>query len=121
MSPFIRDSDMVTISPFTHSKISFGNIVAFICPQTGKLFIHRVVGKQGSHYLTKGDNALEADSLVQRENILGFVSRIERNGNEVSLGLGIERFPIAFLSRGRLLFPILWCSRRMLLSVSDLR
>ena len=120
MSPFIKDGDMVTISPLMNSSISFGSIVAFICPKTRKLVIHRVVGKNGNHYLTKGDNAIEADNLVPRENIVGFVSRIERNCNELFLGLGIERLAIALLSRSKLLFFLLGSCRQMLRSIRNL-
>jgi len=103
MSPFIKDGDVVTISPIHISSPSIGDVVAFIYKETGKLLIHRVVGKSGESYLTRGDNTLEGDGLIYSANILGYVTRVERNGKKVSLGLGPERFLIACLARKGLL------------------
>lgn len=103
MSPFIKDSDVVTVSPFSDSSTCFGRAVAFLHPKTEKLAIHRIVGKRSDTYIIKGDNAFTIDGLVSKENILGYVAKVERDENQVHLGLGIERFLIAFLSSTRIL------------------
>ena len=82
MSPFIKDGDVLTISPLSSSP-GIGDVVAFIYPETGRLVIHREIGKKGGSYLIKGDNALETDGLVHKENIFGFVKRVERKGKKV--------------------------------------
>jgi len=79
MSPFIKNNDIVTISPLANLELSSGRVVAFINPQTKKLVIHRIVGKYNGSYLLKGDAVPEADGLIPRENILGIVNRVERN------------------------------------------
>lgn len=103
MSPFTKDGDVVTISALNNLSVGFGKLVAFIHSRTGKLVIHRVVGKSKKGYLIKGDIILQTDGLIRREDILGVVTKIERAGRVVPIGLGVERFIIVFLSQTRLL------------------
>jgi hypothetical protein len=103
MSPFVEDGDIVTVSPLRDACATFGRLVAFHCPRTGKLIIHRVIGTKGNQYLTKGDNASEPDCLIPKKDVLGCVWQIERNGRRIYLGLGMERLAIGFLSRMGLL------------------
>ena len=109
MSPFIRDGDVITISRLSESGDSpgLGTVVAFSQPKTGKLVVHRVVVKKAGYFLIKGDNTPCADCFVPRANVLGYVNKVERNGKHVFIGLGPERFVIAFLSRKQLLVPLL--------------
>ena len=107
MSPFIKNKDVVTISPLQGKRPGLGDIIAFVHPETKGLCIHRVVRRKDGFCLTKGDNISETDEFVPRENILGFVTRVERDGKQVFLGLGPERFLIAFLGYRSLLFPLL--------------
>lgn len=113
MSPFIRDGDVVTISPLSSLPVSVGRSVAFVHPQSEKLVIHRIVGKNTNYYLIKGDNVFTADGFIPQENILGAISKIERNGRKVFFGQGIERSIIAFLSKRRTLTFILWSGRKI--------
>jgi hypothetical protein len=106
MSPFIKDGDMITISPVL-SLPRLGDVIAFIHPKTEKLLIHRVVWKNRDAYLLKGESALEPDGLIKKENILGLVTKVERKGKRIFLGLGPERFLIALLTRTNLLLPVL--------------
>ena len=99
MSPFVEDGDIVTVSPLAGSRMGFGSVVVFTCPRTGKVMVHRIVGTKGKHYLTRGDNAAEADSLVSKDKIAGVVSMVERQDTRVSLGFGMERVVIGVLSR----------------------
>lgn len=104
MLPFIRDSDVVTISPLRNVSLISGRVIAFINPQTAKLVIHRLLGRYNGCYRVKGDSVFSADGLIPRENILGYITKIERNGRNVSFGLGPERCIIAFLSKT--VFPL---------------
>lgn len=108
MSPFIKDSDVVTVAPFLNSPVRFGWPVAFLKPKSGNLAIHRVVGKHNGHFLIKGDSSIEADGLVAKEDIFGYVKKIERNGGIFYFGLGPERVAIAFLSKAHILPFIFW-------------
>jgi signal peptidase I len=106
MSPFIKDNDVVTISPISDASPGFGDVIAFVHPKADKFFIHRVVGKIGGAYLIKGENSLEPDGLIERKHIIGIITRVERDGKKVFFGLGPERFLVALLTRTNLL-PIL--------------
>jgi hypothetical protein len=108
MSPFIKNEDVVTVSPFKGKPPSLGDIIAFVHNETGGLCVHRIVRKTGQFYFTQGDNRCETAECVPGENVLGTVTRVERGGKIVFLGLGPERYVIAFLGRRGLLFPLLF-------------
>jgi len=103
MSPFIKDGDVLTIAPLQGSTPGFGDVVVFTHPNTGKLIIHRIIGKRAGSFFAKGDNAPEEDGLISRTAILGQVAKVERDGKEPLLGLGPDRFIIAFVTRNGLL------------------
>lgn len=107
MAPFIRDGDVITVSPVLHSRPRIGQVVAFATPEEEKLVVHRVVGRRGEALLIQGDSVPHgADGMIPPENIMGRVTRVERNGHDVWLGLGPERIAIAYLSRARWLVPV---------------
>jgi hypothetical protein len=108
MSPFIKNNDVVTISPLKGKRPALGVIIAFVHTETEGLCIHRIVRKKDGLYVTKGDNISDATESVPRENILGSVAGVEREGKEVFLGLGPERYLIALLGRKSFLFPLLF-------------
>jgi len=107
MAPFIKNNDVVTISPLQGTQPSLGDIIAFAHPETQGLCIHRIVRNKDGFFVTKGDNRSETEESVPIENILGSITRVERDGKKIFLGLGPERFLIAFLGWRGLLFPLL--------------
>lgn len=111
MSPFIKDGDIITISNLSDSIAGFGKPVAFICTHVKKLIVHRIISRNNNYYLIKGDRVFKPDGLIPRENILGIVTKIERGGKNIIFGLGPERYLIAFLSRTKVLFLILFIWR----------
>jgi signal peptidase I len=114
MDPFIRDGDMITLSAFSGVSPRFGDVVAFVQKGSEALAIHRVVGRKKDAYLIKGDNAIGTDGPIPRAKILGFVSRVEREGKKVLLGLGPERFLIALLTGQGLTIPLVRLAFRLL-------
>jgi signal peptidase I len=107
MTPFVRDGDIVTLAPLSGAPVRRGEVVAFMRPETNKLVIHRVVGQQGDALLIQGDNVHKADGPIPSDHILGRVTRVERGGRPVYLGLGPERQLIALLSRWGLFHRLL--------------
>jgi hypothetical protein len=102
MSPFIINGDIVTIRPWSWKKPSIGRVVAFIHPDHGKLIIHRIIGKREKFYLIRGDSVFASSmDTVGLENIIGYVSKVERNGKRAFSGLGLEGVLIALLSRNK--------------------
>lgn len=107
MSPFIRDEDVLTIVPMHGRAPRVGEVVAFTLPDSGRLAIHRIVARVGACWLVRGDNCPENDGLVASGDIIGRVVRVERQGREVRLGLGVEARLIAWLQRAHLLIGAL--------------
>jgi hypothetical protein len=107
MSPFIKDGDVVTVSPLFNAAPRLGDVLAFIHPGTKKIIIHRAVGKEGDSCIMRGDNCFDLDRPVPLTNVLGRVTRIDRDGKRILLGLGPERWLIALLTRRKLLFPLM--------------
>jgi signal peptidase len=114
MHPFIRNGDVITVYPLSGTSPRYGDVVAFIRPNTSTLIVHRVVGKGDDSFLIRGDNTGYFDGLIPTTNILGYVTKVERNDREAYLGLGLERFLIAFLTRRGLLLPLLSPIRRLI-------
>jgi len=114
MTPFIRHGDIITVSPCTPADLCPGDIAAFATSAGDRLIVHRIVGNRGNAFLAKGDNAIKADGLCPKSQVLGRVTRIERHGHDVHLGLGAERKIIALLSRIGV-FPFLLTPTRSLL------
>lgn len=113
MDPFIRDGDVITISPLRGVLPRVGEVVAFAWSGTPSVVVHRVVGRRGTGSLIRGDGVPEyADGIIPPQNVLGRVTRVERNGHDIWLGLGPERIVIAWLSRFGLLVSLRrWLTR----------
>jgi len=105
MSPFIRNGDVLTVSPLS-GRPRLGDVVAFVKQETGGLAIHRVVATSAEGCLIKGDNSSRHDGHVSEANILGRIAKVERNGKKILLGLGPERYLIGVLARKGLLIPL---------------
>jgi phage repressor protein C with HTH and peptisase S24 domain len=102
MSPCIQDGDVILVAPLPlGASARLGQVVAFVHSGTRQLAVHRVVAKRGGSFLLKGDNSSLADGLFPAASILGYVVTVERDGQEVRIGLGPERLLIAFLTRWR--------------------
>ncbi len=104
MSPFIKDGDVVTLSPLINCTPRLGDVVALISPNSGKSLIHRIIEKKKAGLVTKGDNSLCNDGLIPIKSIMGIVTCVERKKKKVLLGLGAEKYLIVILSRNRFLF-----------------
>jgi signal peptidase I len=113
MVPFIKDSDVITVSLCTANEIRFGDIVAFVNPCNERLAVHRVIGISKDAWLIKGDNTPEPDGLIPITGVLGCVTGVQRAGQRIQFGLGIERIIIAFLSRRGWLVSFLNSIRRI--------
>ncbi len=112
MSPFIRNGDLVTLSPLGSRLPGRGDVVAFISPGTERLVLHRLLKKKDGICFAMGDNMPAPDLPVSLENIMGRVTRVEREGKTSRLGLGPERFLIAWLDSRRS-SPLIALARRL--------
>ncbi len=112
MSPFVKDGDILTVSPLAGREPRMGDVIAFRHPETGRVAVHRVVGKRAGTMILKGDNSPEGDGPLPSGTALGIVTTVERAGQRVRLGLGPSGAAVAGISRAGLLTPFLGWVRR---------
>jgi len=107
MAPFIKDGDVINVSPLKDRKPGLGDVIAFTHPIKNRVIVHRIIGKKNSDLITHGDSVDDnSHDVIPLENLLGQVVEVNRNGKKVWSGLGVERYFIAGLSRMGFLIPI---------------
>jgi len=106
MAPSVKHGDVITVSPLSGRSLRVGDVAAYVSEATGNLVVHRVVARRGGDYGITGDAMLGAAEQVTEANILGLVTRVERNGKDVCFRLGPERHLVAFLRGRRLIWKM---------------
>ncbi len=114
MHPFIKDGEMVTISPVPGVQLDPGDIVAFCHPESGKLVVHRIIKKNAQGFILRGDNCAAADGLVSAASIVGRVTAVEGDSWIKRLGRGPDRLFLALLSCYHHLRPLRYRIRQAL-------
>ncbi len=104
MLPFLRDGDVVEIAPMPPAPTLGSVVLAQLANERYPL--HRLVAQCGAAWLLRGDNSGAPDGVVPRENLVGVVTRVERNGRVVRLALGRSGRWIGWLSERGWLVPI---------------
>lgn len=75
MKPTLKPGDLIEIA--SADPVRPGDVIVFLPPATEDRVVHRVIRVDGFGIRTRGDNSLEADPWVLREqNILGQVARV---------------------------------------------
>jgi signal peptidase I len=121
MSPFIRNGDIITVSPVRFPDLVLGDVTAIKHASNERLIVHRIVGKLQNSLIIKGDNLPSNDGPIFPDRVLGRVCKIERKGKNIRLGLGLERVIIALLSRAGLLPTLLYPIRKIKFASSQVR
>jgi len=83
MGPAIRDGDHITLAPFGDLLLGRGDVLAFRHPDRPQMVVHRVLRKRKNSFYIRGDNAPDADGWIPVENILGLITQVERQGENV--------------------------------------
>ncbi len=108
MSPFIRSGDTLKIAPLHGKRPVLGQVYVFRNPLNQKLLVHRLVAKKEGNWILRGDSyGRHMRDVVPSEALLGIVESIDRCGKPIQLGLGLERVPLAILSRYQILHPLI--------------
>ncbi len=76
MLPSIWPGDVLCIEPKSAEEIVPGDIV--VVARDGRFFIHRLIEKHESRWVTRGDSLPQNDPLVKEVQVLGKVSVIQR-------------------------------------------
>ncbi|MFC2064440.1 signal peptidase I [Chloroflexota bacterium] len=99
MTPFLRNGDVILLSPLENNPPKIGDILAF--EQTGiqKLVIHRIVHIDPEGFEMKGDNHHRSDGIILPRQILGRVINIEHNHKNANIGISRVKSWIAWLSK----------------------
>ena len=129
MSPWIRDGDVLVVTPVRLAvlagpgepagtdrtnrnasgtsgargtecrSVSIGDIVAFRRPGSGRLTVHRLVGRTNEGWIARGDRHGETDGIIAESEIFGIVTRVERRGLGVFVPRGVTALLLAGISR----------------------
>lgn len=113
MEPCIVDGDILTVVPLAGPGPRRGDVAAFVHPASGGVRVHRIVKVEAGRYVLKGDNALDADGALDRDQILGVVVRLERAGRVRPVGPRFGEALWARLSRSALLVRVARRVRRL--------
>jgi hypothetical protein len=89
MNPTIQDGDILHVEPITAAP-KIGEIVLF--SRDGEFKAHRVVGRSGDDFVTRGDAGIEVDGIIARKCIIGRIVAVElAGGTTVSMaGLSVR-------------------------------
>jgi hypothetical protein len=86
MIPLVRPMDFIHICALGDGRLGEGDIIAV--PRGGGVIVHRVVARAHGRILLCGDNCRTADGVFAPVDIIGVVTRVERNGRSVWFGAG---------------------------------
>jgi signal peptidase I len=88
MMPLIRPGDIVHVGRPADAGPRPGDVVAVRVERAGGMLVHRVVRRKNGVATLRGDNAAQADGEFAEREILGVVTRVERNGHSTWFGAG---------------------------------
>ena len=75
MLPTIQDGEIVHVQPVATNMLRVGDIVLL---RTGEQFkAHRIIGKRGQCFITRGDAGVNTDGEIRCDQILGRVTAKE--------------------------------------------
>jgi hypothetical protein len=83
MLPSIWPGDVLTVRRRYAAELRPGRIV--LCYRNGGFVAHRLVGKRGDHWITRGDSHTFEDTPFAGEDVLGEVVGIQRGSRSVPL------------------------------------
>jgi len=112
MFPCIMHNDIVTVSPLNDSLPYIGLAVAFLHPYTNKLVIHRVIRQIQDKVMIKGDCVFSSDGLIPHKNILGIVTKIERNNRLLNFSISYGKSLALFFNKTNIFSLLLYMGKR---------
>jgi len=99
MRPFIRDGDILEITPVNGEEIRLGDVIFYRVGER-RMIAHRVIEKIIQNdkliFLTKGDSNMGEGEKVYLEQVIGRVKAIERKGRKIRIDEGLNRLMYVF-------------------------
>ena len=83
MAPLLLPGDGVRVAQVDEADLRRGDLIVVRCG--GEPVTHRVVGRAGGHWLTKGDNLRTLDPPFEGPDLIGRVAAIERRQGKIDL------------------------------------
>ncbi len=83
MAPLLQPGDGVLVGPVMEDKLRRGDLV--VVRRAGEPVTHRVVGRAGGRWRTKGDNLRLLDPPFAPVDLLGRVAALERRQGKIDL------------------------------------
>ena len=107
MHPFIQNGNILIVESLNGNSVNIGDVI-FYRRSDNSLTAHRLIKKNRNKdimvLITRGDSLNYFDQLIQPEQVMGRVVRIEGGGRQMRLTAGSGRifgFLIARFARGR--------------------
>jgi signal peptidase len=98
MIPILWPGDLVFVRPCDFSQLEPGMVIVF--RQNERLVIHRIIRWEHGAVVTRGDARARLDGPVDREDVIGRVDEVLRNGKPVDLnGSPRQTFTASMLRR----------------------
>lgn len=102
MHPFIRDGDILEITPVNGEEIRLGDVI-FYRVEGKHMVAHRVLKKITQNdkpvFVAKGDSSTGKEERVHLEQILGRVRAIERSKRRIRINHGLNKLMYVFYVR----------------------
>jgi signal peptidase I len=89
MWPFLRDGDVVWVRETALGDLRIGDVVCY-ADAGDRLFLHRLVGREGDTLVTRGDTLTYVDR-VEAPAYIGRAVAFERRGRQVRLDTTWQR------------------------------
>ena len=99
MSPWIRDGDVVTVTPPGSAPVRAGDVAAYRRSGSDRLIVHRLVRRENGAWIARGDCLPGPDGPVADSEILGIVARVERRGRKTFAPRGPLGLLLSHLAR----------------------
>lgn len=118
MMPFIRDKDVVTVSPLQKKYLRRGSVVAFVHPAHNKLIIHRIIGQKngGDKFIIKGDSCFFSDGSIPIDYIMGYIKDLQRGLKKIVVSCSLKQQCIGLLSQLNIIAVMFFFRTRLALS-----
>jgi len=81
MLPSVWPGDVLSIEPAPGKDVVPGDIVLVV--RDGRFFVHRLIEKRESHWITRGDSLPQNDPPLAEAQVLGKVSLIHRRTGDI--------------------------------------